>query len=486
MAIVVNEDVPTLFGDNFVTVDEADSASADFQAPKKENRWALIELSKEQLEALEAGQGFHIKAHTMGGGSNAALSTGEQTFGLEFLENSNPMYLASVAESAPSEPGKEAAENQDPNSAGGDAAKGPAALSKQCTIFAQCRGHILLKPSFPDVQSVRDHLAPHSVDGTAREGASAPSSEPMTTSFLQYQVAASPKELKTILDEGPYVQRDGVWSWLPAAFEREVTDVVLNLISLKNWDLACVDVEALLRAVQEHFGEDGSRYVSSKDVLLNALRSVAFAPVPEKPADGAAAKPADAAAVKPADAAAAKPADVPMLEEGKFALDPDKIKVFQATQLLRESPERLRERFDLPAPVKAKRPKLATAGSSAPGGKMALQVAEFCAAFSALTGKETTIDELCKIVGDGMYIDELDGAVHVLDVTTLPQDPRERLKRLFELSSHWKPDRIASLMLPTVKGQKIMDWLMKCTRTVYLEVEKDKEVRMFTKKFAGL
>jgi len=468
MAIAVNDAVPTFFGGSFVTVDESDATSADFQAPKKENRFCLVEMPKEQVEALEAGQLFHIKAHSGDTGA-AALSTGENTFSLEFLENSNPMYLGSVAEETAEnkarrlarEPDKETAdketaENKDPNSEGAVAGKEPDVPTKQCTIFAQCRGHLLLKPSFSDIQKVRDLLAPQSIDGQMPEGVTAASSsEPMTTSFLQYQVASSPKELKTMLDEGPYVQRDGVWSWMPAAFEREVTDISLNLVSLNGWDVACVDVKALLHAVQQHFGEDGARYVPSTDVLLNALRGLASAPTAEKPA-----------------------------EEGKLALDSEKINLFQATQLLRESPSRLRERFDLPAPNRAKRPKLGSATSVA--GSSALQIEEFCAAFTSLTGKETTIEELCKIVGDRMYIDELDGAVHTLDVTTLPQDPRQRLKRLFELSSHWKPDRLASLIIPTVKGVKIDAWLLKFTKTVYIEFEKGKEVKMFIKKFAGL
>lgn len=496
MALAVGEDIPTFFDKGFVDVDESDATSADFQAPKKENRWCLVEMSKEQVEALQAGQLFHIKAHTMN--ASAALCTGDQTWSLEFLENSNPMYLGSVSEVTACEPGKATAENEDPNAEGAVAGKEPAAPSKQCTIFAQCRGHILLKPTISDSKRLRDLLSAHSVDGGMEEGAAvaASGSKAMTTSCLQYQVAASPKELKTLLDEGPYVQNDGAWSWMPAAFEREVTDVSLNLISLKNWDLACIDVKALLLAAQEHFGEDGARHLPSTDVLLNALRGVASAP-----AVAPAAAPAAASAAAPAAAFAAAPAAVPaaaktsegqtgesppVLQEGKLSLDPEKICLFQATQLLRESPSRLRERFELQPPAsRAKRPKLGAA-SSAAGNNSALQVEEFCAAFSALAGKETTIEELCKILGNCMYIDEMDGAVHALDVMTLPQEPRERLKRLFELSSHWKPDRLTKMLTPTLKGVKIDAWVMKYTKTVYLEFEKGKEVRMLTKKFAGL
>jgi len=187
-------------------------------------------------------------------------------------------------------------------------------------------------------------------------------------------------------------------------------------------------------------------------------------------------------------AAAASPAEkpvekLPVLKEGQVALDAEKIKLFHATQLLRDSPGRLRERFDLPLQAsRSKRPRLSAGGAAgAP-----LSIEEFSAAHSALTGIETTIEELCKIVGDRMYIDEMEGAVHTMDITTLPQEPRERLKRLFELSSHWNQARLASLMSPTVLNAKIDVWLLKYCRVVYVEFEKGKEVKLLTKKFAGL
>jgi hypothetical protein len=39
-------------------------------------------------------------------------------------------------------------------------------------------------------------------------------------------------------------------------------------------------------------------------------------------------------------------------------------------------------------------------------------------------------------------------------------------------------------MLPSVKGVKIDVYLLKNTKTVYVEFEKGKEVRMLTRKFA--
>lgn len=480
MAIVEKEPVRTFFGETFISVDESDATSADFQAPKKENRWCLMELPKDQIEALEAGQLFHIKAHSMGQSSNAALCTESSTWGLEFLENSNPMYLGGVAE-APAGPGKSEEpavqeENKDPNSAvqGSEETKALPKSLKTCEIFAQCRGHLILKPLSSDTQRVRDLLAPHSIDE-----ASESSSEPVTRSFLQFQVAASPKELGAILEQGPYVEQDGVWCWMPAAFEREVTDACLTLISLHNWSLASLDVKKLLAEVQQQLGE---RSVPSKEVLLNALRDIIHIPAaPAAAAEKQQAEAATATDAAPADGGAA-------VKKGKFALDPEKIKVFHATQLLREAPARLRERFDLPVPAaRPKRPRLGAAAAAGGGGREPLlQIEELAAAFSNVTGQETTVDDLCQIVGDRMYVDEMEGSVHPLDVTTLPQAPRERLKRLFELSSHWKPDRLASLMTPTVKGVKIDAWIMKTTRTVYVEFEKGKEIRMITSKFAGM
>jgi hypothetical protein len=415
MAIAETEPVPTTFGESFLSVDESEATSADFQAPKKENRWCLVELPKEMVEALESGQQFHIKEHSMLG--NAALCTDSETWALEFLENSNPMYLGSVAElSTAGDAGKAAevateAENKDPNAAvegDPDAAKKTATTPKACTIFAQCRGHILLKPLSADAQRVRDLLVPHSIDtesGTevTLGGGTSASSEPLTTSQIQFQVAASPKELQKLLEQGPYVERDGTWCWLPAAFEREVTDVSLNLISLNNWDAAKVDIKNLLKEVQKHFGD--INYVPSEAVLLNALRGVVADPeaAPPAPVDE---KKSEDTAGKAAESSAAETKAAPV-EKGKVKFDTGKIKLFQAMQLLRESPARLRDRFDLPAV--APRPKRARLGTAAPAGASregVLQIEEFCGAFSALTGTETGIDDLSKIVGDYMYIDK--------------------------------------------------------------------------------
>jgi hypothetical protein len=236
---------------------------------------------------------------------------------------------------------------------------------------------------------------------------------------------------------------------------------------VNGWVKAAVPVNDLFREVRSHFGED---HVPSVDVLKSVFRGlVQSTPSPEKAAEDE------------------KACD--WEKAGRLCLDQEKVKVFQATQLLREPPPRIRERFDLSEvviPPRPKRPRLGNTPAVAGGREATLQVEEFCAAFSALSGTETTIEDLHKILGDSMYVDELDGAVRPLDAAVLPQDPRERLRILFELSSHWKPERLSFLMAPVVNGVKVDAWLLKCTRTVYIEFEKGKETRMMTKKFGGL
>jgi hypothetical protein len=483
--------VLTSFAESFMNMDEADATGGSFEAPKKENRWCLMEVTKDQLAALEAGTKFHIKEHSTkhGGVCRAALSMEDKTFALEFLENSNPMYLGNVYAA----PGK-----QDPNAenkaelANKDGTEAPGKDPLQCSIFAQCRGHLFVKPSQGDFQRVRDVLMAQPIEAAADGGRGAA----ITTSQLQYQVAASPKELQQILEKGPYVECAGGWCWTPAAFEREVTDAALNLIAVNGWDKAAVPVKDLFREVQRHFGED---HVPSEGVLRSVLRGLVKSAAPvevekatedkkaaeDKKADEkVAAEGAEKAAPPTASSETARPP-----KAGELCLDVEKVNVFQATQLLRESPARIRERFDLSAvviPPRPKRPRLGNAPAAAGGREASLQVEEFVAAFSALTGTETTIEDLHKILDDSMYIDEMDGAVRPLDISALPQEPRERLRRLFELSSHWKPERLSLLMAPAVTGVKVDAWLLKCTRVVYIEFEKGKETRMMTKKFGGL
>jgi len=172
------------------------------------------------------------------------------------------------------------------------------------------------------------------------------------------------------------------------------------------------------------------------------------------------------------------------------ALDGAKVRRFRALQLLREPPSQLRDRLQLPAPPpRAKRARLGTGGAGG-GGRdgPALQLEELAAAYREVTGAEASAEEVLAIMGDGAYVDEWEGTVHAIDPRMLPQDPIERLKRLFELQSHWRPERIAALIAPALgKGMKPEPWLLKFSRTVHVEIEKgSEEQRMIVKKFAGI
>jgi hypothetical protein len=478
--------VNTIFAESFMNMDEADATGGSFEAPKKENRWCLMEVTKDQLAALEAGTRFHIKEHSSkhGGVCRAALSMEDKTFALEFLENSNPMYLGNV-HAVPGKQDANAENKAELANKDGSEAKGKDTL--QCSIFAQCRGNLFLKPSAGDSQRVRDVLMSQPIEAAADGGRGAA----ITTSQLQYQVAASPKELQQILEKGPYVECAGGWCWTPAAFEREVIDASLNLIAVNGWDKAAVPVKDLFREVQRHFGED---HVPSEEVLRSVFRGLVKSAPPvaaEKPAEDKKAADSEKVSAESVEKAAptADSENAGLHKADELCLDPEKVNVFLATQLLRESPARIRERFDLSElviPPRPKRPRLGNAPAAAGGREASLQVEEFVAAFRALTGSETTIEDLHKILGDSMYIDEMDGAVRPLDISVLPSEPRERLRRLFELSSHWKPERLSLLMAPSVNGVKVDAWLLKCTRVVYIEFEKGKEIRMMTKKFGGL
>mmetsp|Transcript_155488 Transcript_155488/g.270455 ORF Transcript_155488/g.270455 Transcript_155488/m.270455 type:complete len:516 (+) Transcript_155488:51-1598(+) len=502
------------FATEFEPMDETDAAVAE-GAPKKDNHWCLVEMSKDDVAALEAGKTFHFKEHSMGRGGAIALCTQDKTWSMEFLENSNPMYLGSVT-GLPSVKGAEenkenkaeenkenkAEEKKEDKAEEKATGEGPAAAACEpvCTLFAQCRGNIFLKPWTGDAQRVRDLLTP-------RSGDSLPSR--VTSSDLAYKVAASQKELKKILEDGPFIECDGAWQLLPAALERELIDTALCIITSHGMDEADVDGELLLREMQQHYGEEGRTTVPSLKFLENAMRSLAMgapAPAAKAPAieKGKDAKDKDSGATqkekgadekgkeektegKDSEGSAATPALAPP-RPGRLALDADKIRLFHGTQILRQPPAEVRRRYDLPPPMpRAKRLRIGAATGGGGGGRdPPLQIEEFCVAYKAVSGKETSVEELENLLGDRMYVDELEGAVHALDIATLPPEPRERLKRLFELSSHWKPDRILALMRPAVKAVKVELWLPKYTRQVFVEMDKGTEQRMITKKFAGL
>lgn len=503
MSIPDNLPVPCSFAGTFETTDESDAAIAE-GATKKENQWCLVEMDKGDIAAMEAGQTFRFKEHSV---RQFALCTQDKTWSLEFLENSNPMYLGCVTglpevKSADENKENKAKENTEKEATAeqktGEEASA-AAGDPLCTLFAQCRGNIFLKPWTGDAQKVRDLLTPPAGDDQPPR---------VTNSDLQYQVAASPKELKTILEDGPFIECDGAWQLLPAALERELIDTALCIITSQRMDEADVDGHALLEEMQAHYGQEGRSTVPSLKFLENALRSLAASPIPEaaaadkekdvkeKEKDKGAAEKEKSAAEKDkgvaekdegSDNASAKPAKpAKPARPGRLALDAQKIKLFHATQILRQPPAEVRRRYDLPPPMpRAKRLRVGSGGGGA-GRETPLQIEELCVAFKAVSGKETSVEELEGMLGDRMYVDELEGAVHPLDMASLPQEPRERLKRLFELSSHWKPERITALMAPAVKAVKVEVWLPKYTRQVFIEMTKGKEQRMITKKFAGM
>mmetsp|Transcript_54652 Transcript_54652/g.122921 ORF Transcript_54652/g.122921 Transcript_54652/m.122921 type:complete len:174 (+) Transcript_54652:1-522(+) len=173
-----------------------------------------------------------------------------------------------------------------------------------------------------------------------------------------------------------------------------------------------------------------------------------------------------------------------MADGSLISLDKTKLDRSKAAQLLRESPNAVRERFQLPAPQpRAKRARLTGASRDNPP----LQLEEFAGAFRELSGREMTEDELLKLMGNTAYADDLEGTVHPIDPSTLPQEPLIRLKRLFELQSHWRPEHLAGLLAPVMfKDQKVDPWLMKYARTVHLELQKGTEKMMMVKKFGGL
>jgi len=429
MALTEAEPLSVRYSSEFVSLDQE---VADLQAPKPETRWCLMELPPDQLKSLE-DECFHFRelSGSAPGDGFAALCTKDTTFRVEFLENSNTLLLGQV-------------KIVDKENAGGNAAD----MQSRCTIFAQCRGQLILKPEKVDMNKVRDLLRSSAL-GQVSPG------KLYTFEDLQSEVAGSSAEIRQVLNEGPYVELEGKWRMMPEKLRQEILDVALTIVTARGWQHQAIDGEALLEEVQKTLPE-GEGSVPSVGVLRKALASVEGAASAE---DGS---------------------------SSEIKLDLQKINLFRALQILTENPQEVRRRYDLPPPAAkpsaAKRPRLAN--TSAPGAR-ALQVDEFVQVFKELTGSDMTSEEVLQAVCAGnAYVDEFEATVHALDATTLPRDPLERLKRLFELQSHWRPERLADLMLPSLKGLKVEQWLGKHARQVFLELVDGEEVRMMTKKFA--
>merc|ERR1712087_727270 len=87
---------------------------------------------------------------------------------------------------------------------------------------------------------------------------------------MGYGVAACLDELKKMLADGPYVEINGLWCYIPESLEYEILDAAGSLIIAKGWKAEAVDKEDLFREVQQHLGEAS---VPSFEVLQQALRN---------------------------------------------------------------------------------------------------------------------------------------------------------------------------------------------------------------------
>lgn len=541
-------EVLTRFADHFVSTDQD---VADLHLQKPESRFCLMELPKEELAQLEKGATFYFKAQKSGKGlddGGAALCSATSTFSVEFLENSNSLFLASVAKdggvtvlAGGADPAKpvESAAAADAGSKGvngeeaplatvaGAAPKVPEAAnatngdvkkddskdaSKEANetsaekslakpqlfaeVFAQCRGQLIVKPVKLNMQRLQEMLANQALNGPQKADIT-----PISKTKLAYEVAASAAELDKMLEDGPYVEVDGAWWLLPTKLEQEVIDTSSSLVTARGWNFEDLDPEALLEAVQGQLGKDA---VPSVAVLRKCLRTVKFVPgekkkEPEKTdeskeGDKAAGEKAPSGspqsspqkqATQTAETELETPSgEAAALDPNRLALDKGKVHRFQLLQLLKVPPSQVRERFELPLPEpKAKKARTSKPGNRADAG---LQVKELAAVMQALTGSVEAKDPaaLVSFLGDRVYVDELEGTIHNLDPSALVADPKARLARLMDITTHWRPEKLNMLLTPALPaGTKVDAWIMKLCRQVFVEIEEGKEERFLTKKF---
>lgn len=511
-ALEKEKPLATSFGPEFVCTDQ-DIADLKAGLPPPETRWCLVELPKEELAALEAGSRFYF--HEFSGtargedGGRAALCTESGTYTLEFLENSNSLMIGAIAATCDQGPAPGGGEAQPqggggapeaPSPGGGGAPEEteagasapapapPGTVFGTCQVFAQCRGQIVMKAVNPDVGKLRELLSPHRLGEAVDSLDDAPAAEGETIDSLEFQVAAAPAQLKKALQDGPYAEHNGRWFLLPPTLEREIVDAAVELVAASGWKLEAVDGESLLGEVQRHLQAAAS--VPTVGVLRKALRSV-LSEEPAAPEE--AGKDGSSGPAPGPEAADAAPSARDAGGDGSRPLrfDKQKVDLSKALRLLREPPARVRERFQLPPPgPRAKRARAAGGARGAGGGHQAdaLKVVEFVKAFQELTGSDASADAVLKLLGDAAYVDEIEGTLSALDAASLSRDPFERLKQLFAIQVHWRPDRLAALVAPALgTGQKVDAWLLKWTRAVYLELgEPPSEQRMLTKKFGGL
>eukprot|EP00446_Apocalathium_sp_SHHI-4_P023207 CAMPEP_0177260520 /NCGR_PEP_ID=MMETSP0367-20130122/59305_1 /TAXON_ID=447022 ORGANISM="Scrippsiella hangoei-like, Strain SHHI-4" /NCGR_SAMPLE_ID=MMETSP0367 /ASSEMBLY_ACC=CAM_ASM_000362 /LENGTH=551 /DNA_ID=CAMNT_0018715049 /DNA_START=92 /DNA_END=1747 /DNA_ORIENTATION=+ len=525
-------EVPSSFADNFMGTDQD---VKELDVPRPETSWCLLELPQKEIDALSAGSTFYFQSHEGGAGlddGGAALCTDTETFSIEFLENSNSLFLAQVFEGPPASEGTpapevveggvgEKAENTKdtkPEAADGSCggaqaegsggsekvsvagqaeAAGEKTLSMRCEVFGQVRGQMITKPMPFNKKRVYDLLSPQAL------GIDLKDLPVVTTDVLDYEVAASAAELRALLNEGPYVELEGAWRMLPPSLMRHIMDTAVNVVAAKGWDHQDLDEEALLKEVQQHLGV---ATVPTLAVLKKVLKSVEPDPQVAAPAAAETEKDSTAAgasetakdsstdpksdtAVDSAEKGTAGDAAVASRPavEGHLNLDKAKMLRFQALQLLQMPPQQVRERFGMPTPVpQPKRPRHGPGGASGSGGTTLL-MEEFGTAFQEITGaaEKPTPEDLWKVLGDQAYLDEFEGSLHSLDPSTLPLDPNARLTRLFALQSHWNQGRLESFVAPVLgKGVKVATWVLKQTRAVFVELVVGKEERFLIKKFA--
>lgn len=472
------------FAKDFVSTDQnVDDIRAG--VPQADTRWCLLELPKDQLEKLQAGATFKFQQGSSSQpglverqGGPAKLCTENATFNCEFYENSNSLFVGVVFTPEATQPA--AAPTQQEGCDASEATPTTSAGEPWCDIIAQCRGQMMPKAATPDNARVRDLLMPHSLGQIPRP-------HKMTTQQLEYEVAASSVELKSLLAKGPYVEHEGGWRLLPASLEREIIDAACTVITAQGWDPAIVDGERLLSEVRNAIAdpsEDGMLALPCFAVLRKALQSILAAPKQHEETDKE-----NQAGDKNVESV---PDKLKVDDMNTLVLDREKMNMARAVLLLRDPASKVRERFQLERP--AKRARVAGAGGAG-AGLMAdggpdgppLQFDEFAKIFVEITGKEATPEEVMKLISSSAYVDG-DGSIHPLDVNALPQDPNERLLRLFELQTHWRPERLSVLLEPSLPaGTKVEPWLMKLTRQVFVEIEikegQKEEVRMMTKKF---
>ncbi|CAK0790550.1 unnamed protein product [Prorocentrum cordatum] len=498
-ALEKEKPLATSFGPEFVCTDQ-DVADLKAGLPPPETKWCLVELPKEELAALEAGSRFYF--HEFSGatrgndGGQAALCTESGTYSLEFLENSNSLMIGALSTTSDAGPAPGGGAEVRPQGGGGDgpeagapapAPQPPQTIFGTCQVFAQCRGQLTMKGVSPDMGKLRELLSKHRLGEPADSLDGAPAAQGETIDSLEFQVAAAPSQLKKALQDGPYAEHNGRWFLLPPALEREIVDAAVELVAASGWSLEAVDGESLLKEVQQHLKVKTT--VPSVGVLRKALKSV----LSEEPAAPAEAKVDGASDSAPRPDA---PNATPNAEDAgaggcrPLRFDKQKVDISKALRLLREPPARVRERFQLPLPSRAKRARVAGAPRGAGGGHQAdaLKVTEFAKAFQELTGSDADADAVLKLLGNAAYVDEIEGTLSAMDADSLSRDPFERLKQLFAIQTHWRPDRLAALVAPALPaGVKVDAWLLKWTRAVYLDLgEPPTEQRMLTKKFGGL